>query len=98
MMQARKELAEKIDTSGLIVGHYARYDTMPSVFTTKISEALEVSLVFLLDKSFLPGKVKTCSNDWKIFPSSLPINKQNSFNLMDAYLRDYRTSKAYVEK
>ncbi len=50
MMQARKEkkisreeLAEKIGTSGPIIGRYERNDMMPSVeIATKISEALEV--------------------------------------------------------
>jgi transcriptional regulator with XRE-family HTH domain len=61
MMQARKEkglsreeLAEKIGTSGPIVGRYERGDMMPSVeIATKISEALEVSLDFLVGKSSL---------------------------------------------
>ena len=56
MMQARKEkglsreeLAEKIGTSGPIVGRYERNDMMPSVeIATKNSEALEVSLDFLV--------------------------------------------------
>jgi transcriptional regulator with XRE-family HTH domain len=49
---SREELAEKIGTSGPIVGRYERGDMMPSVeIATKISEALEVSLDFLVGKS-----------------------------------------------
>lgn len=51
---SREELAELIGTSAPIVGRYQRGDMMPSVeIATKISEALGVSLDFLVGKSSL---------------------------------------------
>ena len=106
MMQARKEkglsreeLAEKIGTSGPIVGRYERNDMMPSVeIATNISEALEVSLDFLVGKSSLLVKDKNMLERLEDI-AKLPTDKQTElFNVMDAYLRDYRTSKAYVKK
>lgn len=103
MMQARKEkglsreeLAEKIGTSGPIVGRYERGDMMPSVeIATKISEALETSLDFLVGKSSLIVKDKNMLERLEDI-AKLPTAKQTElFNVMDAYLRDYRTSKAY---
>lgn len=103
MMQARKEkglsreeFAEKIGTSGPIVGRYERGDMMPSVeIATKISEALEVSLDFLVGKSSMLVKDADMLERLEDI-SKLPTAKQTElFNVMDAYLRDYRTSKAY---
>ena len=64
VMQARKEkgfsrdeLAKLIGTSGPIVGRYKRGDMMPSVeIATKIADALEVSLDFLVGKSSMTVK------------------------------------------
>lgn len=106
MMQARKEkilsreeLVEKIGTSGPIIGRYERGDMMPSVeITTKISEALEVSLDFLVGKSSLLVKDNNMLERLKNI-SKLPAAKQTElFNVMDAYLRDYRTSKVYKKQ
>lgn len=103
MIQARKEkglsreeLAEKIGTSGPIIGRYERNDMMPSVeIATKISEALEVSLDFLVGKSSLLVKDADMLERLEDI-AKLPKPKQTElFNVMDAYLRDYRTSKAY---
>jgi transcriptional regulator with XRE-family HTH domain len=105
IMQARKEkglsrdeLAEKIGTSGPIVGRYERGDMMPSIdIATKISEALEVSLDFLVGKSSLLLKDNNMLERLEDI-SKLPTAKQTElFNVMDAYLRDYRTSKAYIK-
>jgi ribosome-binding protein aMBF1 (putative translation factor) len=103
MMQARKgkglsreELAEKIGTSGPIVGRYERGDMMPSVeIATKIGEALEVSLDFLTGNSSLLFKDKNTLERLEDI-AKLPVAKQTEiFNVVDAYLRDYKTSKAY---
>lgn len=105
IMQARKEkglsrdeLAEKIGTSGPIVGRYERGDMMPSIdIATKISEALEVSLDYLVGKSSLLLKDNNMLERLEDI-SKLPTAKQTElFNVMDAYLRDYRTSKAYIK-
>ncbi len=103
MMQARKEegmfreeLAEKIGTSGPIVGRYERNDMMPSVeIATKISEALEVSLDFLVGKSSLLVKDASMLERLEDIAKLPATNQTELFNVMDAYLRDYRTSKAY---
>lgn len=105
MMQARKEkglsreeLAARISTSGPIIGRYERGDMMPSVeIATKIAEAMEVSLDFLVGKSSLPVKDKTMLERLEDI-AQLPAAKQTElFNVLDAYLRDYRTSKAYLK-
>lgn len=51
---SRDDLAIKIGTSAPIVGRYERGDMMPSIeIATKIADALDVSLDFLVGKSSL---------------------------------------------
>jgi ribosome-binding protein aMBF1 (putative translation factor) len=104
VMQARKEkelsreeLAEKICTSGPIVGRYERGDMMPSVeIVTKIAEALDVSLDFLVGNSSLLVKDKNILARIEDI-AKLPSGKRSElFNVLDAYLRDYKTGKAYA--
>ena len=93
---SREELAEKIGTSAPIVGRYERGDMVPSIeIATRISEALEVSLDFLVGKSSLLVKDKNMLDRLEEI-AKLPDAKQTElFNVMDAYIRDYRTSRSY---
>ncbi len=106
IMQARKEkglsreeLAEKIGTSGPIIGRYERGDMMPSVeIATKIADALEVSLDFLVGKSSLTVKDNNMLDRIEDI-AKLPEPKQTElFNVIDPYIRDFKTSKAYNKK
>lgn len=96
---SREELAEKIGTSGPIIGRYERGDMMPSVeIATKIADALDVSLDFLVGKSSLLVK-DTVMLDRIEDIAKLPAPKQTElFNVIDAYLRDFKTSKSYNKK
>ncbi|MCG8384373.1 MAG: helix-turn-helix transcriptional regulator [Cytophagales bacterium] len=105
MMKIRKEkklsregLGKKIGTSGPIVGRYERGDMMPSVeIATKIADALEVSLDFLVGKSSLIVKDTNILQRMEDI-ARLPADKKiELFNVMDAYLRDFKTSKTYVK-
>ena len=93
---SREELADKIGTSGSIVGRYERGDTMPSTeIASKIAEAFEVSHNFLVGNSSILVKDKNILNRIEDI-AKLPSQKQGElFNVLDAYLRDYKTSTAY---
>ena len=59
----QKKTSEKIGTSGPIVGRYERGDMMPSIeIASKIAEALEVSLDFLVGNSSILVKDKNILN------------------------------------
>ena len=92
----QKKTSEKIGTSGPIVGRYERGDMMPSIeIASKIAEALEVSLDFLVGNSSILVKDKNILNRIEDI-AKLPSQKQGElFNVLDAYLRDYKTSTAY---
>ncbi len=92
----RKKLAEKIGTSGPIVGRYESGDMMPSIeIKSRIADALEVSLDFLVGNSSILVKDKNILNRIEDI-AKLPSQKQGElFYVLDAYLRDYKTSTAY---
>ncbi|NRA49480.1 MAG: helix-turn-helix transcriptional regulator [Phaeodactylibacter sp.] len=104
MTQARKEkrlsrdeLGKSIGTSGPVIGRYERGDMTPSVeIATKIAEALDVSLDFLVGKSSLLVKDTTILKRLEAI-AKLPEHKQTElFNVLDAYLRDFKTRETYV--
>ena len=96
MKVSQEELAKKIGTSGPIVGRYERGDMMPSVeIATKIADALVVSLDFLVGKSSLIVKDTNILDRMEDI-AKLPTDKKiELFNVMDAYLRDFKTSRSY---
>lgn len=69
---------------------------VPSIeIATKIAEALDVSLDFLVGNSSLLVKDKSILVKMEDI-AKLPSTKRSElFNVLDAYLRDYKTSKAY---
>lgn len=95
MMQARKvkelsreELGEKIGTSGPIIGRYERGDMMPSVeIATKISDALDVSLDFLVGKSSLLVKDKKTLKRLEDIEKLPDNDKQNIFYTLDNLIK-----------
>ena len=93
---SREELGNKIGTSGPIIGRYERGDMMPSVeIATKIAEALKVSLDYLVGRSSMVVKDEVMLQRLEDI-AQLPNPKQSElFNVLDAYLRDYKTSRAY---
>ena len=96
---SRDELAELMGTSAPVIGRYERGDMVPSVDTaTKIANILEVSLDFLVGKSSIMEKNKSTIERFEDI-SCLPETKQTElFNVIDAYIRDFKTSKSYTDK
>ena len=104
MMQARKDknlsreqFGKLIGTSGPIVGRYERGDMMPSVeIAAKVAEALEISLDYLVGKSSLVVKDKKMLDRLENI-AKMPVDKRSElFNVIDAYLRDFKTKQAYA--
>lgn len=95
---SREDLASKIGTSGPIIGRYERGDMMPSVeIATNIADALDVSLDFLVGKSSLTVKDASMLERLEDI-AALPKQKRiELFNVLDAYIRDFKTSKAYAK-
>jgi len=105
VMQARKEkelsredLAKMIGTSGPIVGRYERGDMMPSVeIATKIANALEISLDYLVGKSSMTVKDKSMLERLEDIAALPKPKRLELFNVLDAYIRDFKTSRSYAK-
>ena len=105
VMQARKEkelyrdeLAKMIGTSGPIVGRYERGDMMPSVeIATKIADALEVSLDFLVGKSSMTVKDESMLERLEDIAALPKPKRLELFNVLDACIRDFKTSRSYAK-
>jgi transcriptional regulator with XRE-family HTH domain len=94
---SREELAELIGTSAPIIGRYERGDMMPSIdIATKIAEALEVSLDFLVGKSSLLLKDKNMLNRLEDINLLNDDDKKGILFALDGLIRDAKTRKAYA--
>ncbi|PCH64859.1 MAG: transcriptional regulator [Bacteroidetes bacterium] len=104
MMQARKDknlsreqLGKKVGTSGPIVGRYERGDMMPSIeIAAKVADALEISLDYLVGKSSLEVKDKKMLDRLESIAKIPEANRTELFNVIDAYLRDFKAKQAYA--
>ena len=94
---SREQLAKQVGTSGAIIGRYERNEITPSVeVAAKISEALQVTLDYLVGKSSLEVKDKKMLDRLENI-AGMPENKRTElFNVIDAYLRDFITKQAYL--
>ena len=95
---ARDELDKMIGSSGPIVGRYERGDMMPSVeIATKIADALEVSLDFLVGKSSMTVKDESMLERLEDIAALPKPKRLELFNVLDAYIIDFKTSRAYAK-
>jgi transcriptional regulator with XRE-family HTH domain len=85
-----------IGTSGDVVGRYERGDIIPSVeVVSKIADALEVSVDYLLGKTTLELDKQAVKRLEDI--SKLPDdNKKFVLGLIDMALRDFKVKKAHA--
>lgn len=88
--------AKEVGTSAPISVHYERNEIKPSIdVAAKIADALEVSLDYLAGNSnvLLEKNIVKRITDIQQLPSD---DKEHLFALMDAFLRDHKTKKAYA--
>lgn len=93
---SQSALGKIIGTSGDVIGRYERGDITPSIdVVSKISDALEVSVDYLIGKTNLLLDKDAVDRLVKI--SELNIeNKSFILNMIDMALRDFKTKKAYA--
>lgn len=85
---SREELAEKVGTSGPIIGRYERIENMSSIgAAVKIADAFEVSLDYLvgegINSKFDKKTVKRLQDIEKLEAK----NKEHVFAMLDAFIR-----------
>ncbi len=103
LVQARKEkklsqgeLAKKVGIHANVLGRYERGDARPFVeMAAKLAEVLQVSLDYLVGNSDLKFDKETIDRIVDIQALS-DEEKIPVFKMVDAYLRDAKTRKAYA--
>jgi transcriptional regulator with XRE-family HTH domain len=93
---SQDELAQHLGTKGPVIGRYERDEMKPSIeVASKMAELLDVSLDYLVGKTDI-------LIDSKVMNRIIEIQKLNDdeqrtvFSLLDAFLRDTKTRKAYA--
>ncbi len=93
----QSDLAEKSNVSKVMIGKYERGEAIPSIDAAKkIVYALNVSLNFLI------GESKSASFDKRTLQRIQELElleknkKETLFDLLDTYIRDFKTRGAYV--
>jgi len=93
---SQADLGKMIGTSGDVVGRYERGDITPSVeVVSKIADALEVSVDYLLGKTTMELD-KQALKRLEDISTLNPENKKFVFNLIDMALRDFKTKRTYA--
>lgn len=93
---SQEDLAKKVGTSAPIIGRYERDEIKPSVeVAAKMAELLNVSLDYLVGKTDMLLDSKVMNRITEIQKLS-PDEQKTVFSLLDAFLRDTKTRKAYA--
>lgn len=94
---SQSELAKAVEASREAIGKYERGEASPSVETAKkIADALEVTLDYLVDESALPTFDKKTVHRLQEIQGLGEDDQKHVFALLDAFLRDVKTRKAYA--
>lgn len=95
---SQPDLAEKIGTSGAIIGRYERGEMVPSIeVARKLARAFEVTLDFLVDGEGLPEALldREMVQRWEGLQNLPEEERTRILFVVDALVRDARTREAY---
>lgn len=93
---SQDELAKRIGVHAPVIGRYERGEVKPSIeVATKIADALEVSLDYLVGHSDLLLEHSVLDRILDIQKLSNK-DQEHLFAMVDAYLRDAKTRQAYA--
>lgn len=86
---SRDELAATVGTSGAIIGRYERGEITPSVeVATKIAEALEVSLDYLVGNTTVLVKDKKMLYRLELLDKISDPDRETILRVVDSFLKD----------
>ena len=90
------DLGKLVGTSGDIIGKYERGENIPSIeVAAKIADALGVTLDYLVKEGEYEQIDKTTLKRLKDIERLDPGTKTKVFDIIDTYLRDFKTRQAY---
>lgn len=93
---SQSELAKMVGIHANVLGRYERSEARPFVeMAAKLAEALQVSLDYLVGNSDLKFDKETINRIVGL--QSLDADEKNTiFRIVDAFIRDTKTQKAYA--
>lgn len=93
---SQEDLAKKLDMQGAVIGRYERDEVKPSIeVAANIAQVLGISLDYLVGNTDLlldTDVIKKIQDMQKLDDQ----DRKSLFNIVDAYLRDAKTRKAYA--
>ena len=94
---SQNDLANKIGVSRVIIGRYEKNDALPSIeIAKKIADCFEVSLDYLVGEGqnakFDKKTIQRLNDIYTLDPEK----KKTLFDLIDTYIRDFKTRKTYA--
>lgn len=93
---SQTDLAEKSSVSRVMIGKYERGEAIPSIDAAKkIADALEVSLDYLVGEGINSTLDKQALRRLQDLEYLDDDKKKTLFDLIDTYIRDAKTRKAY---
>ncbi|MCG2618196.1 helix-turn-helix transcriptional regulator [Terrimonas sp. NA20] len=93
---SQADLGKLVGTSGDIIGKYERDEVKPSIeVASKIADALEVSLDYLVGKTSVEIGSRTL-NRLQDIQKLNEHDKATVLEILDAFLRDRKAKKAYT--
>jgi transcriptional regulator with XRE-family HTH domain len=96
---SQQQLAQKIGTSGPIVGRYERGEMTPSVeVAKKLADTFDVTLDFLVDDTGKTAEIKDKAMLRRLMEiQALDTEDQKTIvHVLDSLLRDAKAKKAYA--
>lgn len=96
---SQPDLAQKIGTSGAVVGRYERGEITPSIeVARKLAEALGVTVDYLVSEHQLPEGLKDPAMlaRWRALEELPPQDRERIFFLVDSLIRDAKARRTYA--
>ncbi len=94
---SQSDLGKAVGTSGDIIGKYERDEVKPSIeVASKVADALEVSVDFLLGKTTTEIDKKTMKRLMDI-QKLTEKDRDHVLEMVDAFIRDRKTKTAYAD-
>ncbi|MEM9681451.1 MAG: helix-turn-helix transcriptional regulator, partial [Bacteroidota bacterium] len=94
---SQADLASKTGISQVMVGKYERGDAVPSIeVAKKMADAFEVSLDYLVGEGINASFDKKTLQRLQDLELLEDDKKKTLFDLIDTYIRDAKTRKAYA--
>ena len=94
---SQTELAKQINASREAIGKYERNEAIPSVETAKkIADVFNVTIDYLVDEKATPTFDKQTVKRLHEIEMLTDDDRKHLFALMDAFLRDANTRRAYA--